>query len=160
MCAIVDANVAFEVFGRKRTRGGKQFREWLDDGPGQLVVGGRVLDELARNSSFARWLVEARRVGGRVRQIGRARIRRREGDLVGSGLLQSDDEHVVALALESGARLLYTDDGRLQRDFTNPAVIHGVAGRVYTTRPVDGRFTNEHRELLEADDLCVSPQAR
>ena len=153
MCAIVDASVAFEVFGRKRTRAGIRFREWLDNGPGQLVVGGRVLDELARNSNFARWLVEARRVGGRVRQVGRERIRRRESDLAGTGL-QSDDEHVVALALESGARLLYTDDGRLQRDFTNPAVIRGVAGRVYTSRPVDGRFTDEHRELLTAPDLC------
>ena len=157
MCAIVDASVAFEVFGKKRTPAGIRFRDWLDDGRGQLVVGGRALDELAGNRNFRLWLREARRLSGRVRQIGRARIRQREDDLVRCGLLQSNDKHVVALALESGARLLYTDDGGLQRDFGNPAVIPGLPGRIYTSRP-DGRFTTEHREILEADDLCVRPE--
>ena len=159
MCAIVDANVAFEVFGRKRTPAGMRFRDWLDGGRGELVVGGRVLDELVRNRNFERWLLEARRLSGRVRQVSRVRIRQRENDLVRSGLLRSDDEHVVALALESGARLLYTNDGRLQRDFKNPAVIPGLTGRIYTSRP-DGRFTTEHGEILSADGLCVRPGAR
>ena len=159
MCAIVDANTVFEVFGTKQTDAGRRFRDWLDGGRGQLVVGGRVLDELLRNRNFERWLLEARRLSGRVRQVGRARIRQREDDLVRSGLLRSDDEHVVALAVESGARLLYTDDGRLQRDFKNPAVIPGLAGRIYTSRP-DGRFTTEHGEILSADGLCVRPGAR
>ena len=158
MCAIVDANVAFEVFGRKRTSAGVCFRNWLDDGKGQLVVGGRVLDELVRNRNFERWWLEARRRGGRVWQIGRDRVRQHEDELVRSGLLRSDDEHVVALALASGARLLYTDDIRLQRDFENPAVVPGLTGRIYTTRP-DGRFTPEHRDLLEAENLCLGPKA-
>ena len=80
MCAIVDASVAFEVFGRKRTLAGIRFRDWLDDGRGQLVVGGRVLDELVRNRNFERWLLEARRMSGRVRQIGGARIRHTRPD--------------------------------------------------------------------------------
>ena len=153
MCAIVDANVAFEVFGRKRTPAGMRFRDWLDGGRGELVVGGKVLDELVRNRNFERWLLEARRLGGRVRQVGRARIRQREDDLVRSGLLQSDDQHIVALALESGARLLYTDDSRLQRDFINRQVIPGVEGRIYTSRP-DGRFTDDHQALLQTPNLC------
>ena len=159
MCAIVDANVAFEVFGRKRTSAGMRFRDWLDDGRGQLVVGGRVLEELVRNRNFARWLLEARRTSGRVRQIGGDRIRQRQDELVRRAALQSDDEHVVALALVSGARLLYTDDVRLQRDFANPAVIADPVGRVYTSRP-DGRFTAEHRALLDAEGLCVRAEAR
>lgn len=158
MCAIVDASVAFEVFGRKRTAAGMRFRDWLDDGRGQLVVGGRALEELVRNRNFARWLLEARRTSGRVRQIGGARIRQRQEELVRREVLQSDDEHVVALALVSGARLLYTDDARLQRDFANPAVIADPAGRVYTSRP-DGRFTAEHRALLDAKGLCVRSEA-
>ena len=159
MCAIVDASVAFEVFGRKRTAAGTRFRDWLDDGRGQLVVGGRVLEELVRNRNFARWLLEARRMTGRVRQIGSARIRQRQDELIQRGALQSDDEHVVALALVSGARLLYTDDARLQRDFVNPAVIPGPTGRIFTSRP-DGRFTAEHRALLDARALCAAPEVR
>ena len=156
MCAIVDASVAFEVFGRKRTPAGIRFRDWLDSGRGQLVVGGRALEELVRNRNFASWLVEARRMSGRVRQIGGARIRQRQDELARCGVLHSDDEHVVALALVSGARLLYTDDARLQRDFVNPAVVDPT-GRVYTSRP-DGHFTAEHRALLDAKDLCVRPE--
>ena len=158
MCAIVDASVAFEVFGRKRTAAGTRFRDWLDDGRGQLVVGGRVLEELVRNRNFARWLLEARRTG-RVRPIGGARIRQRQDELIQRGALQSDDEHVVALALVSGARLLYTDDARLQRDFVNPAVIPDPTGRIFTSRP-DGHLTADHRALLDAKDLCVRPEPR
>ena len=101
-----------------------------------------------------------KRVGlaARVRQIGRVRIRQHEYQLVQSGLLRSDDEHVLALALASGARLLYTDDRRLQRDFENPAVVPGLTGRIYTSRP-DGRFTAEHQELLQAEDLCPDAEA-
>ena len=126
MCAIIDASVAFEVFGRKRTAAGIRFRNWLDDGRGQLVVGGRVLEELVHNSNFGRWLLEARRSSGRVRQIGSARIRQYEDELVQSRSLRSNDVHIVALALASGARLLYTDDARLQRDFGGP---HGHSRR-------------------------------
>ena len=96
-------------------------------------------------------------MSGRVRQIGGARIRRYEDELGQSRNLRSNDVHVVALALASGARLLYTDDARLQRDFADPAVIPGVVGRIYTSRP-DGHFTAEHRKLLDAD-LCVGPTA-
>ena len=154
MCAIVDANTVFEVFGTKQTDAGRRFRDWLDGGRGELVVGGKILDELVRNRNFERWLLEARRLSGRVRQVGRARIRQRADDLVRSGLLQSDDEHVVALALESGARLLYTDDSSLQRDFTNRQVISGVEGRIYTSRPTAGRFTDDHQALLQTPNLC------
>ena len=117
-----------------------------------------MLEELVRNRNFASWLVEARRMSGRVRPIGGARIRQRQDELARCGVLQSDDEHVVALALVSGARLLYTDDARLQRDFVNPALVDPT-GRVYTSRP-DGHFTAEHRALLDAKDLCVRPEPR
>ncbi len=158
MCAIVDANVAFEVFGGKRTPAGIRFRDWLDGGRGQLVVGGKVLEELVRNRNFARWLLEARRMSARVRQIGGERIREHQEELARSGVLRSDDEHVIALALVSGARLLYTDDARLQHDFANLAVMRDPPGRIYTSRP-DGRFTTEHRALLDAKELCVRPDA-
>ena len=158
MCAIVDANVAFEVFGRKRTPAGMRFQDWLDGGQGQLVVGGRVLDELVRNRNFERWLLEARRLSGRVRQVGSARIRQREDDLVRSGLLRSDDEHVVALALESGARLLYTNDNALMKDFKNPKIVARPHGKIYTTKESNGEITAAHKRLLAARDLCRAPR--
>lgn len=155
MCAIVDANVTFEVFGKKQTEAGKKFRDWLDGERGKLVVGGRNLTELARNGNFRRWFQEARRLTGRVQQIGRARIEAQEKDLRRRGLHKSNDEHVLALALVSGARLLYSDDGDLNDDFSNPGIIFAPGGRVYTTPESEsGSFTPRHRELLETKNLC------
>ena len=49
MCAIVDANVAGEVFGENKPPAGKEFYNWLNTGRGQLVVGGKLLVELNKN---------------------------------------------------------------------------------------------------------------
>ena len=40
MCAIVDANVAHEVFGTSQTPAGKRFYDWINEGQGRLVIGG------------------------------------------------------------------------------------------------------------------------
>ena len=152
MCAIVDASAVFEVFGRKQTDAGREFRDWLDNGRGRLVVGGKVLKELTQNGNFNRWFLEARRSGGRVRQL-RAEIVRGQEERLDRGLMRSNDQHVVALALMSGARLLYTNDMQLQRDFTDRQVIPGVEGRIYTSKP-DGRLTDYHQALLQAPNLC------
>ena len=153
MCAIVDADVVHQLVGPKQTEAGKRFREWLDSGRGELVVGGKNALELTHNKNFERWFVEARRLGRRVRLIRESMIEEAEGQL--GGTVTSNDLHVIALALVSGARLLFTDDRRLRNDFRNPAVISGPDGRVYTTRGnVERRFTAEHRGLLENDNLC------
>lgn len=157
MCAIIDANVTFEVFGTKQTEAGVRFRNWLDGGRGRLVVGGRNLEELTRNRNFERWFREERRRGGRVRQARNEIISERQQALVRDGLPTSDDEHVLALAQVSGARLLYSNDRRLKNDFLNAAIIREPGGKVYTTQR--GRrhvthFTNEHEELLRTENLC------
>ena len=160
MCAIIDANVTFEVFGRKQTEAGVRFRNWLDSGRGILVVGGKNLEELAKNRNFGRWFREERRRGGRVRQTRNEIISERQQALVRDGLPTSDDEHVLALALVSGARLLYSNDRRLKNDFLNARIIQEPGGKVYTTQ--QGRrhvtqFTNEHEALLRTENLCRAP---
>ena len=159
MCAIVDANVTFEVFGRKQTEAGVRFRDWLDGSRGRLVVGGRNLTELAHNGNFRRWFVEARRSTGRVRQVGRGKIEAQEEELRQGGVFRSDDEHVLALALVSGARLLYSNDGALKEDFSNAIIINAPEGQVYTTHESKS-FTPEHHELLETESLCAGPGTR
>ena len=157
MCAIVDANVTFEVFGRKQTEAGRRFRDWLDGNRGQLVVGGKNLTELTHNGNFRRWFLEARRLTGRVRQVGRAQIEVQQEELRRSSLFRSDDEHVLALARVSGARLLYSNDGDLRDDFSNGGIIQRPKGRVYTTQESKS-FTPEHQELLETKNLCSVPR--
>ena len=56
-----------------------------------------------------------------------------EDILVERGVCQSNDQHVIALAIVSGARLLYSNDRRLQRDFKDRRLID-PPGKVYSTR--------------------------
>lgn len=50
MCAIVDANVAHEVFGDSPPPAAEKFFEWLERGSRRLVVGGKLLKELEDTS--------------------------------------------------------------------------------------------------------------
>jgi hypothetical protein len=43
----------------------------------------------------------------------------------------SDDPHIIALALESGARFLCSLDQDLHTDFTNPQLVNAPRGHVY-----------------------------
>ena len=75
-----------------------------------------------------------------------------------SNICTSNDEHVIALALVSGARLLYTNDQALIDDFGNREIVAGPRGKVYTTKR-NRQVTPAHRRLLAARDLCRSPRA-
>ncbi len=156
MCAIVDANVAYQVFGEDRPPAGEGFFDWLSSPRGQLVVGGKLREELSRDLRFQRWLTTAVRYG-RARSVIDDEVDKRAQELQRTGVCKSDDEHVLALALVSGARLLYTNDTALIDDFGNREVIARPRGKVYTTvRNAD--VTDTHRRLLAARDLCRMPR--
>ncbi len=67
MCAILDANVVHEVFGRYGTEAGKEFLYWINRGRGRLVVGGKLLQELGKGSgNFKKWARNAQATGKRL----------------------------------------------------------------------------------------------
>ena len=105
MCAIVDANVAHQVFGENRPPAGERFFEWLSGPRGQLVVGGRLLEELSGNVRLLQWLKSAS-LYGRARSVIDEDVNDRAEELRRNDICTSNDEHVIALALISGARLL------------------------------------------------------
>jgi rRNA-processing protein FCF1 len=153
MCAIVDNNVRDQVFGEHtQSAAGEYFLQWLTGGRGKLVVGGELLRELDEYGQFKRWLRTAL-----VRNIALA-VNDDDVDVEtdairSQGICRSDDEHVLALARVSGARLLFTNDRDLQEDFRNRQIIAGTRGRIYTTVDYsDVRPT--HRDLLNRSDLC------
>lgn len=154
MCAIVDANVRDEVFGDNPTGAGKFFREWLaKPNGGGLVVGGTKLQrELGSNSSFIRVLNE-RLQAGRARRIPNEIVDDEESELRAQDICRSDDEHVLALARVSGARLLFTNDRTLQRDFKDSSIVSGTKGCIYTTGK-SSKVSSTHRNLLRRNDLC------
>jgi len=112
MCAILDANVAHEVFTTPQTEAGREFLRWLTKRQGRLVVGGKLRRELARHRAAERWIVEGIRAG-RVRAARNDDIDKLAKELAGS--CRSDDPHIIALARISGARLLYSNDRALHQ---------------------------------------------
>ena len=58
MCAIVDANIANEVFGANRIAAARKFFDWLNTGAGILMVGGELLDEL-NITKYREWVRQA-----------------------------------------------------------------------------------------------------
>lgn len=76
---------------------------------------------------------------GIARQVPADEVARQEAAVTETGLCESNDTHVVALARASGARTLCTHDKALQRDFRNPALVANPRGSVYQ-RPEHGRL--------------------
>ena len=71
-------------------------------------------------------------------------------------ICRSDDEHVLALALVSGAGLLYTNDVALIEDFKNREIVQNPGGKIYTTAR-NNTVTAAHRRLLADRTLCRTP---
>ena len=152
VCAIIDANVAGEVFGTQRSEAGTRFLKWLNTGKGVLVVGGRVFEELGQSERFRKWAMTAR-LAGRLRSENGAAVAARANKIENKGACVSDDPHVLALAQISGARLLYSNDRDLQRDFKDKALIYNPPGKVYSTLRSQ-RLTRAHKQLLADRALC------
>ena len=155
MCAIVDNNVRDQVFGENSASpAGRLFLEWLSEGKGKLVVGGGLLRELDEYGDFKRWLRTA--LGRNVALAADdAEVDNETQVMREHGTCRSDDEHVLALARVSGARLLFTNDLDLQADFKNPSLINSPRGVIYTTR-LRQDVTRTHRNLLRRNDLCAA----
>ncbi|MYH42126.1 MAG: hypothetical protein F4017_01170 [Acidimicrobiaceae bacterium] len=63
------------------------------------------------------------------------------------GSCRSDDHHVIALAQISGARLLFSNDKDLHKDFKNRQLIDQPTGTVYSTLARND-FTSHRRAQL------------
>ena len=154
MCAIVDANVANEVFGPNPTPAGEMFFNWLNKGSNRLVVGGKQLEELETGSpNFRHWAREVAR-SGNMKILNEGRVLEMTARIERERRHTSDDPHVLAVARLSSARLLYSNDADLQRDFKNKQLIDDPRGKVYSTTRENKDFTITHRRLLRRKDLC------
>ena len=156
MCAIVDVNVAHEVFGDSPSLPAEKFYEWLESGSGRLVVGGKLLRELEETSpDFRRWGATAQ-LAGKMITVDEREVEARTRKIEREGAISSNDPHILALAQVSGARLLYSNDRDLSNDFRDRRLIDNPQGKVYTTRKdrdapptLDNtKFRPSHKALL------------
>lgn len=152
MCAIVDANVVHEVFSARRTPAGSKFLEWVEKGKGRIVVGGRLGQELNSVEYFRVWADIALNMGW-MNGFPWHEVSRRKARLQKTGGFISNDPDILALAQISGARLLFSNDEKLQKDFRNKRLIDNPRGTVYTTRR-SHEFTSTHRRILNKPNLC------
>lgn len=124
---------------------------WLTDpdGDGSLVIGGtKYREEVGRHNQARRFFVERLRAG-RAIAVDDKSVNAEEERLASAKACSSDDEHVVALARISGARVVCTEDQALWADIKNKALIDGPRGRVYRTA--------DHTALLHHDSVCQKP---
>lgn len=150
MCAIIDVNIAHEVFGENRPEAGARFFKKIDSGKLRLVIGGKLREELYKMSYVQRWFINATR-SDVIRNIDDRSVNDLAKKLERKGGYRSDDHHIIALAKQSGARLLYSNDEALRKDFKNSALIDG--GKIYSTLR-NSQFTDTHKKLLNNRKLC------
>ena len=157
MCSIVDADSADILFGEDPPDGAARFLRWLGQGKFRLVIGGRRLEvEFQRTSRETQvWMAQAQ-AAGLLWIENWDRVNEREVMLIQSGACRSNDEHIIALAQISGARLLYSGDQMLHVDFRDASLLDNPRGRIY---PRTGSRRRQER-LLGSDDICVTGRCR
>ena len=130
MCAIVDANVAGRFFDSPPDPELLPLWKWIDDGKGVLVVGGRLLDELEAINRAAE-VIRTWAQAGLVGLVPKEEVEAETRAVEATGRCVSDDEHIIALARASGARLLCSADQSLHADFRNRELISDPRGAIY-----------------------------
>ncbi len=158
MCAILDSNVKGELTAPSG-EAGAAFYDWLVSGQGTIVVGGtKMRAELYVHpvERDSRLMAELRRAGAII-ETEDAEVDAGAEDLRRRGVCRSDDQHIIALARVSGARLLYSNDPRLHDDFKDKALIDRPRGKIYTTQRGKA-FRAVHRDLLQDRNLCRPPR--
>ena len=157
MCAIVDANVKNQLLAsdsRNSFDAGSQFRDWLESGTGKLILGGSKLraELFGASGQDARWWIQLKLAGVAI-EVDDRLVDQREQELRKSGGCQSDDEHIIALAQISGARLLYSEDEDLHADFRNKNLVDHPRGRIYP-RAQTRSAKKSRAQLLRNTSLC------
>lgn len=152
MCLILDASARDDVFGKNRTLAGEQLFRWLERPSARLVLGGKLTEELGSSNSFERW-AETAIADGRVRSFNHDDVVAETESLAADWQGSSNDQHVIALARVSRARILYAIDGNLCEDFKNPSLVPTPRGRLYPTGDSQNAM-RRRRQLLNQGNLC------
>ena len=116
-------------------------------------MGGKLTKELARDDDkVLEWLAEAA-LSAKVFVVSDLEIKEAEKGIDGIAL-KSNDQHVILLAIASGAGLLYSKDKDLHSDFRAPNVIDNPRGRVYSTLRSGDLDGGKRRLLREVSEQC------
>lgn len=135
MCVILDANL-FGKFDEPGNEDMKPLHRWLDNQNGRIVYTNTEKFEEEWKGSKGQNRLNSLRQSGQLKLIRKQEVASRQAALKDE--LQSDDEHIIALAIEAGAKVLVSSDRALHQDFKNI-----VGGSIYQTKA--------HSRLLNKD---------
>ncbi len=142
MCMIVDTNQLGKLLVQPEDEDTAPVHKWLRKGRGRIVysTGGKFEQEIVRTMRDR--LREYSR-NGRARLVPAEDVARMEQSLRDDPRRRSDDPHIIALARVSRARLLYSGDKDLIKDFTSRDIIKGPRGKVYSGSRNAGLLTRD-----------------
>lgn len=148
MNIIIDSNIASSVLLEKHKNLFEYLRKKIDDGFCKIVYGGKLRDEYW-NSNSIRKLILRYDQSGKACAYNSSKIKTLARVLRKEKTCKSNDEHIISLAIVSGARLLCTKDKDLHSDFKNKKLIDKPRGRIY-------QHTGHNRTLDYYCELCQS----
>ena len=135
MCAILDASCFNDFFS-----GSEDFvpvHKWIEEKNGKLVYSPTEKFEKEWDGEEKRRYIKDRIGSGKIKQIDEkvVRIKTQKWKVA---QIQSDDPHIIALAEVSGAKVLFTNDTDLEKDFKK-----FIKGSIYKNK--------NHAHLLKPD---------
>lgn len=146
MCLIIDTNRFSILFADPRPSELHALFGWLENDGGSLAIGGtKYREEIGRVHAAQRLFAQMNRAG-RTTSVCDVDVDADALELTNSGVLQSDDAHIVALARRSGARTVYTEDVELMKDIKSKKIVDNPRGRIYRNK--------SHSRLLKHDSSC------
>ncbi len=134
MCIIVDANLQGSFMNRHPDM--VPVHDWIKNKGGKIAHSYTDEFEKETTESFRTELSKLSR-RGRVKLISPKQVQKQQNTLTN---LQSNDPHIIALALVAKAKVLITNDKNLEKDFKRH-----VRGSIYHNK--------SHKPLLKKD-LC------
>ena len=142
MCVIIDVNMHGDYLNRENKHM-KPLRNWIENGSGRVAYSPyeEFNRELMGNSKMRKQITTYRR-NGLAKFVNKKDVASKLEELK-SEPLESDDAHILAVALAGNIRLLTTEDGPLQRDFRKFIGKGKLRGKVY-------QYSN-HTHLLTQD---------
>lgn len=140
MCVIVDTNT-FHKFRKRNNEDMEPVWTWLERRGGKIAYSDTEKLEKEWNRAGMQDLREQLIQAGKLKRVPPQNVQEKANEL--KGKITSDDEHIIALALIAGVKVLISyreGDSDLFTDFKNREL---VRGKVYTRKAHARLFTKD-----------------
>jgi hypothetical protein len=145
MCVIVDTNCCHKVLRIPCDSDYQMVFDWINEGAGILIYGGKLAEEIDRDAKAKRLVANWKRAG-KAHWCGADELADEENRIRQTGLMRSNDPHVLALAAVTRTRTLCTEDQLPVDDFKDHRLVPMSKCRVFRN--------SSHRKLLTHTPGC------